>query len=170
VHAELGIRVRGSEDDVQPGSPALMRRRLRYTAVLDTGAGPNLIRRGALPADVVLDSSETTVLRNASNKPMIVCGEVELQVRLGQHTAKTKFYVVEKLATDVLLGCDYCDKFVEAIKQRKRVVELEDGTEVPIIRKPSTRSKKATPFPMKMWRKLPWPLRKHAFAQPRNIG
>ena len=147
VHAELGVKVRGLKTDEQPDKSAAIRRRLRYSAVLDTGVGPNLIRRGALPAEVILDSSKTTVLRNASNKPMIVCGEVELQVRLGQHTAKAKFYVVEKLATDVLLGCDYCDKYVEAIKPRKRVVEMEDGTEVPIIRKPSTRSKEAAPLP-----------------------
>lgn len=45
------------------------------------------------------------------------------------------FYVVKKLVTAVLLGCYLCDRNVEVIHWRKRLVELDDGTTVSIIRK-----------------------------------
>lgn len=116
-------------------------------AVLDTGAGPNLIRRGALPPGTVIHKDETVTLRNASNKPIYTLGVAHLDVNLGSGRHRVTFIVCDKLATDVLLGCEYCDKYIEAIKPRKREVELDDGTTVPIIRNPSARSTRSVPLP-----------------------
>lgn len=42
---------------------------------------------------------------------------------------------VKRLATSLILGCDFCDKHIEAIRPWKRLVKLEDGTTITIIRK-----------------------------------
>ena len=52
---------------------------------------------------------------------------------------KSEFLVCDRLAAPVILGCDFCDRVVEAIYPRKRVVELDDGSTVPIVRRPSRR-------------------------------
>ena len=57
------------------------------------------------------------------------------------------FKVFERLAVPVILGWDYCEKHVEAIKPRQRIVELDDGTTVPIIRKPPPRQEGSIPLP-----------------------
>ena len=66
---------------------------------------------------------------------------------MGNSTSKQRFTVVDRLATDVILGCEYCDDHVEAIRPRKREVVLDDGTVIPIVRRPSTRAKDAVPLP-----------------------
>lgn len=59
-----------------------------------------------------------------------------LTVRLGNYTVKIDFIVCESLATPVILGCDFRDRFVESIHPRSRKVTFDDGTEVPIFRRP----------------------------------
>ena len=51
--------------------------------------------------------------------------------------AKQQFIVCEKLAVRVILGCQFCDQHVEAIRPRKRIVEMDDGSTVPIVRNPT---------------------------------
>lgn len=56
------------------------------------------------------------------------------------------FKVVLLLAVPVILGCNCFDEQVEAIKQRKRIAELDDGTTGPIFRKPLTCPAGAVPL------------------------
>lgn len=42
-----------------------------------------------------------------------------------------KLIVVEHLETEVILGCNFCYAPVEAIRPRKRAIELANGTTVP---------------------------------------
>lgn len=37
-----------------------------------------------------------------------------------------KLPVVEKFGVDVILGCDFCDNNVEAIRPSRKAVELDD--------------------------------------------
>lgn len=60
---------------------------------------------------------------------------------------KFPFYVCERLATSYVLDSDFCDRFLEAIKPRKRLVELEDGTPVPIVRRSSNGEAETVPLP-----------------------
>ena len=53
------------------------------------------------------------------------------------------FIVCERLTAPVLLGCEFNDKFVEAIYPRRKLVELDDGTKIPIVRKPAMRAANA---------------------------
>ncbi len=85
-------------------------------------------------------------IRDANNKRLNIEGTVELSVQIGNHREQVTFYVAERLATDFILGCDFCDKHVEAIRPRKKLLELNDGTTVPIIRKNKCR-RKQIPLP-----------------------
>ena len=108
----------------------------RKLSVLDTGAGPNFIRASELPPGV--DKPRYGPLPNisdADNNPIRMIGLVDLVTRLGNRIVKVEFIVCERLAAPVILGCDFCDRFVEAIFPRKRLIEMDDGTTVPITRR-----------------------------------
>lgn len=60
---------------------------------------------------------------------------------------KVDFCVCEKLAIVYVLGGDVCDKFVNEIYQRERIVELDYGTKIPTIRKRSKRGEELSPIP-----------------------
>ena len=76
-------------------------------------------------------------IRNASGKSVPIVGTIDLMVQIGTSSEYVKFYVAENLATSVILGCDFCDRHVEAIKPRLAIVEMDDGSTVPIVRQPS---------------------------------
>ena len=78
--------------------------------------------------------TERSNIRDANNRRVQISGTVNLTVRIGNRTENVRFNVVERLGTDVIIGCDYLDKHVEAIRPRKRAIEMDDGTTVPIIR------------------------------------
>lgn len=86
----------------------------RHLTVLDTGAGPNVIRRDVLPEGVTVRKLKMTAFRGAK-KPIETVGLVDLHVRLGNVRIRQSFIVCERLATPVILGCTFCDQRVEAI-------------------------------------------------------
>ena len=108
----------------------------RVLSVLDTGAGPNLIRKSELPQglETLVSFGPTQDIGDANNRPLRTVGTIRMPVRLGLFVATAEFVVCEKLAVPLILGADYCDRFVEAIYPRKKTVELADFSEVPIIR------------------------------------
>jgi hypothetical protein len=122
VHAEIGLSGKVTA---------------RHLTVLDTGAGPNVIRMSALPANAVVRKQPCGAIRGANNKPLKTEGVVTLFVRVGTQTTRQQFIVVENLAVSVILGCQFCDTHVEAIRPRKKDVVLDDGSTVPIIRNPT---------------------------------
>ena len=105
--------------------------------ILDTGAGPNLIRKDELDGDLtdLVKKKSTPELYDAKKNPLEVTGTIDLTVQLGTRTLVTPFLVVPKLAVPALLGADFCDEHVEAIRPRRRIVELDDGTTIPIVRR-----------------------------------
>ena len=113
----------------------------RVLSVLDTGAGPNLIRKSELPAgmETLVSCGPTPDIGDANNRPLRTVGTIKMPVRLGRFVAAAKFIVCEKLAVPLIFGADYCEKFVEAIYPRKNTVELADFSEVPIVRRFSPR-------------------------------
>jgi len=115
-------------------------------SVLDSGAGPSLIRRSCCPElalEKMMQEREVVNLRSATNHALDGLGIVNLSVTVGSQTVKTPFVVVENLGADVLLGCTYIDYHVKAIVPDERRVHLKNGDSVPIIRrqalKPVTR-------------------------------
>ena len=64
-------------------------------------------------------------VRDANNQALVIVGRINLTVQLGMKSSIVTFYVVDKLATPIILGCDFCDRHVEAIRPRRRLVELD---------------------------------------------
>lgn len=73
--------------------------------------------------------------RNAKNRPINTLGVVSLVVDIGGRAEVMNFKVVKRLAVPVILGCDYYDKHAEAIRPRQVIVELDDRTTAPILRR-----------------------------------
>ena len=116
----------------------------RVLSVLDTGAGPNLVRKSELPPgmETLVSFGPTQDIGDANNRPLRTLGTIRMPVRLGKFVAAAEFIVCERLAVPLILGADYCDRFVEAIYPRRKTVELADFSEVPIVRRFSPRKGK----------------------------
>ena len=121
----------------------------RKVSILDTGAGPNFIRRDELPEVTWAKIRQAALpdVCDANNRPLQTAGLITLPVKLGRYLVDVQFIVCNKLAASMILGADFCDRYVEAIRPRLRKVELEDGSTIPIIRKPCRRTSKMVPLP-----------------------
>lgn len=75
-------------------------------------------------------------VRDVNNRKVNTSDTINLSVEVGNRVRIANFNVVERLATNILLGCDFCNRHIEAIKPTQRIVELDDGTTVLIIRIP----------------------------------
>lgn len=117
-------------------------------AVLDTGAGPNFVRRGdLLRNDLHISSELNQTTRDANFRPLNIVGTTALYVRFRSYVLKCHLYVCKRLATTYVLSGDFCDIFVDDMKPRKRLVELDYGAQVPIGRRSSNRDTNYVPIP-----------------------
>ena len=79
----------------------------RILAVLDTGAGSSFIRKRILPGEIIQKIKPHLVrsnVRDASNRRVQISGTVNLIVKIGMRKQSVRFYVVENLGTDVIIG------------------------------------------------------------------
>ena len=125
--------------------------------VLDTGAGPNLIRAGHLPEHMLskLERDRKVVnLRSASNHAMEILGIIHLTIKVGEYSCRQPFAVSKTLTSDVILGATFIDAHVENIWVRQRKVILCDGSELPIERRAAwfrpTGLRMSEPLPVKV--------------------
>jgi len=93
---------------------------LAFGVVVDTGAGPNLVRRNALAPDclpqVLTSQEEEQVrLRDANNARLRTSGTVTLWLQTGARIAPVPFLVVDDLSVSVILGCTCIDDNAHAI-------------------------------------------------------
>ena len=110
--------------------------KVRYS-VLDTGAGPKLIRADQLESDTLssLETSRELInLASASNHRFETLGIAVLTVTTGTCTTRQPFIVFSQLGTDVILGCTYTDSSIDTIGVRKRVETIRNGDSFPILR------------------------------------
>lgn len=117
--------------------PTADSQQMRLT-VLDTGAGPNLVRADILLQRLLTEldrSREIVNLASASKHRLDVLGITTLSVTVGTHTVRLPFIAVRKLGTYVILGCHYMDKAVDTIQVQQRHVILVDSSRVRIIRR-----------------------------------
>ena len=121
----------------------------RILSVLDTGAGLKFIRKSTrLPGEQLNVTHELLPeIAGANSNPIRARGTIRLLVRLGIRAFLVEFVVCESLAALLILGCDFCTRNVDSILTRKPVVELLDGTTVPIVRKPLARPPEAIKRP-----------------------
>lgn len=81
----------------------------------------------------LVHSMQTTVVH--------ISGTVDLVIKIGERVETVLLNVVERTATQIILGCHYWDKHVEIILPRQRIVKLTDPTMVPIFWNPTPKSK-----------------------------
>ena len=111
-----------------------------FLSVADTRAGPNLIRAGCAPPDVLAKVNRdrhVVNLARASKDKLHTIGIVNLHVNLGGYKCRQPFVVVRRLAADVILGCTFLDEHVESRHPRRRTMTLTDGTTIPIRLRPT---------------------------------
>ena len=104
-------------------------------AVLDTGAGPNLVRESLLPKDwhrYAHRLRESPRIRDANNRRLKVEGTVSMYVDMGGHRLRASFLVCRDLAVPAILGCEFIQRFVEAILPQENKVVLKYGGAVAI--------------------------------------
>ncbi|GAB0494937.1 hypothetical protein MMPV_006234 [Pyropia vietnamensis] len=100
-----------------------------YFPVLDTGAGPNLLRKDTLPdswlAHVRVIRGPT--IKDANGRIIRATQAVTLTADIGNLTTEVDFLVCETLLVPCILGCSFINKYVEAIQPSKRVRDLHDA-------------------------------------------
>lgn len=87
------------------------------TTVLDTGADPNLINLRFLPEAWRhrIQSANIGSLVMAARQRISVTGVIPLYIQLGDLHFTTCFSVIDKLATDVLLGTSFINRYIESV-------------------------------------------------------
>jgi hypothetical protein len=104
-------------------------------AVLDIGAGPNLIREDVLPPNwetLRLRGVPIPKVMNASGRLLHSKGVIVLIVQVGHLRTRVRFYVTAGLAVPCILGCNFINRHVKSILTGDRRVELQDWGSVAI--------------------------------------
>jgi hypothetical protein len=105
-------------------------------AILDTGAGPNLVRAEILPEDwekYRLAGEPLLNIVGAGGRRLRQLGVVLLHVELGGLRIRTRFIVVAGLAAECILGCQIIDRYVTNILPAEKKVQLSDGSAIYIL-------------------------------------
>ena len=121
-------------------------------SVVDTGAGPNFIRFSELPPGISNEIRHGPLpdICDMNNRSLGMICIVKLPVRLGRFLSVADFIVCPKLAAPLILGADYCNRFIEAIRPHAKLIEPDDGSTVPIVRHPPRRHPQLAPLPGNM--------------------
>jgi len=112
-----------------------------FGVVVDTGAGPNLVRRDALAPEwlrqVLTSKEEEQVrLRDANNARLRTSGTVTLWLQTGARIVPVPVLVVDDLSVPVILGCTFIDDNDHAILPQDRSIRWTDGSVTAILRGP----------------------------------
>jgi hypothetical protein len=100
------------------------------TTVLDTGAGPSLIRDDILPKDweaMRLRGIPVPRIVNAGVRAVTSKDVFLLHLQVGDLRTCVRFYVTSGLAVQCILGCNFIDRHVRAILPGERKFELKKG-------------------------------------------
>jgi hypothetical protein len=106
------------------------------STILDTGAGPNLIIEKVLQEDwerYRLPGPPEFHIVGAGGCRLLQKGNITLTVQLGTIKVQARFIVVEGLAAECILGCQFIDRQVQAMLPKEKRVTLTNGSVIPII-------------------------------------
>lgn len=87
-------------------------------AVLDAGAGPNLIRSDVLPIgweQNLVTSAKIPGLGDSNGRPIQLLGAIVLHLRLDNSHFQVPFIVTKHLAASMIIGTEFLDRHVRAI-------------------------------------------------------
>lgn len=121
----------------------------RFVTFLDIGAASSFIDTEKLPHRLqgkVSPLNENVNVWNAIGEPDPVRGTTKLVVKIGTSTETVRFYVVDNLTTAVFLRYNFCDRYVDGVRPRLKIVCMDVGATVPNVRQPS-KSNTTLPIP-----------------------
>lgn len=72
-------------------------------------------------------------IRDERGKTVPIVATIDCSVEISTSQETVTFLITKQLAMEVILGCDFCDYYVEANRQRRRHVEMDNGYIVPIV-------------------------------------
>ena len=106
-----------------------------HPVVVDTGAGPNCVRLGALPPHAVkkIRRRDGCNVVDANGKPLAIAGTITMYVRIGRCQVKAEFLVCNFLQVPFLIGTDYIRQHVRAILPMDGKIVMKDDSEVEIL-------------------------------------
>lgn len=104
-------------------------------AILDTGAGPNIIQSDAIDPSwkVTIRNVKPRVLRSAASTPLRVIGTIRLVIHVGQLATNTSLSVVKSLAVGVLLDTAFIERNVKSISPGKKLINSIKSSTVAIM-------------------------------------
>jgi hypothetical protein len=105
-------------------------------AILDTGAGPNLVREEVLPEDWErhrIPGEPECHIVGAGGRRLQQRGVVQLYTQVGRLRTRMKFIVVAGLAAECILGCLFINRHVQTILPKEKKVLLSDDSVVSIL-------------------------------------
>ena len=117
-------------------------------AVVDTGAGPSVIRADMLPELWTEYSSRApprTHVSDASGQLLKVSAEVSLTVYVGGTAMEHDFLVVKSLSVPLILGWDFQRDYVHTIFSKTQTIKWDDGTSTVAVRRWTGNTRPAPP-------------------------
>lgn len=75
--------------------------------------------------------------------------KTNLHMKVGQYRLILEFIVCESLSAACIIGANFCDKVVIAIRHQDGKIQLTDGTRVPILRDSDTTYPRDNPVAVK---------------------
>lgn len=121
----------------------------RFETALSIAPGSSFIKPDQLAhwlRDKIESLGDDVTVSNTSGRPVYFLSSIVLMVQPCNSFKNVRFFVADKLATVVILGCDYCALCVDAERPLLKIFRIDDGSTVPIIRQASP-IKTELPFP-----------------------
>ena len=78
-----------------------------YLGVLDTVASISILARKTLPYGSLTNTMPTAAIQFGDGDVVHICGDCEVEVRMGSRTIAHRFYVINTEAFDFVLGTDF---------------------------------------------------------------
>ena len=98
-----------------------------FSAVFDTGSGPNLIRESALFDDwkrYMVRNEAVPRLGDANGRPLRLLGVALIRARFADTLFHMPFVVADSFAVDVIIGTRFMNQRVDAIECRRQCVKI----------------------------------------------
>ena len=112
-------------------------------AILDTGAGPDIVHQKAILSrwQNCLIRTELPQISDVNQDPIALLAALDLHLHIDDLQVRSRFLVTSNLAAECILGTSFIDKYVKAILPKGKRVLLKEGSPV-ALRGPPTRAKK----------------------------
>jgi hypothetical protein len=105
--------------------------------IFDNGSGPNIVRLRMLPDNwesYRIEDAPPVNFMGAGGRRLHQRDTVSLHVEIGRLRVRAQLFVVENLAADFILGCQFINSQVQAILPKEKQIRLIYGSSIPILR------------------------------------